>query len=44
MDGRMFEGAFIQIFWIGAVAGLAIAGLIWLIIWLCGHIRIEWVS
>jgi hypothetical protein len=44
MDGRMFDGIFTGLLVIGALIGLGIAGLIWLIVWLCQHVRIEWVA
>lgn len=44
MDSHMFDGMFGAILFVGALVGLGIAGLIWLIVWLCQHVRVEWVS
>lgn len=41
---RLFDGMIGSILFVGVVLGLCIAGLIWVIVLLCQHVRIEWVS
>lgn len=39
-----FEGLIIYFLFWGAIIGLGIAGLIWLIVWLVSNINIEWIG
>lgn len=44
VDGRIVENALVAFVVIGVVIGLGLAGLIWFLVWLFGHIDISWVS
>lgn len=41
--GRIFEGMMLAFLLMGTAIGLVIAGLIWFLVWLFGHIDFNWV-
>ena len=41
--GEAFAKLFIVLLLIGTALGLVVAGLIWLLIYLCQHIDIRWI-
>jgi hypothetical protein len=43
MDGRMFDGMISALLIIGALAGVALCGVLWLLYWLFSHLSIAWV-
>ncbi|WP_284707918.1 hypothetical protein [Sporomusa sphaeroides] len=43
MTSGMFNGVSEALIIIGVIAGLAIAGFIWLAVWIFSHLQINWV-
>ncbi len=43
IDGRIFDGLITGLIGIGILIGICLAGIDWLIYWLCEHVTIGWV-
>lgn len=41
--GKAFDGILSMMLAIGVIIGLVIAGMIWLAMWLYGHLQINWI-